>query len=30
MISSLTLGLLADIAANVTTEEKRKFGPWPF
>ncbi|MDI5916525.1 diacylglycerol/lipid kinase family protein [Streptococcus equi] len=30
MISSLTLGLLADIAANVTTEEKRKFGPLAF
>ncbi len=30
MISSLTLGLLADIAANVTSEEKRKFGPLVF
>lgn len=30
MISSLTLGLLADIAANVTAEEKRKFGPLAF
>ncbi|MGT2752319.1 diacylglycerol/lipid kinase family protein [Streptococcus porcinus] len=30
MISSLTLGLLADIAANVTTEDKRKFGPLAF
>ncbi|MGT2887322.1 diacylglycerol/lipid kinase family protein [Streptococcus didelphis] len=30
MISSLTLGLLADIAADVTPEEKRKFGPFAF
>ncbi|MFC3927839.1 diacylglycerol/lipid kinase family protein [Streptococcus caprae] len=26
-ISSLTLGILADIAANVTADEKRKWGP---
>ncbi|HHJ9974781.1 TPA: diacylglycerol kinase family protein, partial [Streptococcus pyogenes] len=30
MISSLTLGLLADIAADVTAEEKRRFGPLAF
>ncbi|PNY19047.1 diacylglycerol/lipid kinase family protein [Streptococcus parauberis] len=30
MISSLTLGLLADIAANVTSESKRKYGPLAF
>lgn len=30
MISSLTLGLLADIAANVTSESKRRFGPLAF
>ncbi|HGA0602252.1 TPA: diacylglycerol kinase family protein [Streptococcus agalactiae] len=30
MISSLTLGLLADIAANVTSEMKRKLGPFAF
>ncbi|XCY65891.1 diacylglycerol kinase family protein [Streptococcus iniae] len=30
MISSLTLGLLADIAANVTSEEKRKWVPLAF
>ncbi|MGT2935455.1 diacylglycerol/lipid kinase family protein [Streptococcus castoreus] len=30
MISSLTLGLLADIAANVTADEKRRFGPLAF
>lgn len=27
MMSSLTLGILADIAANVRTSEKKKFGP---
>lgn len=30
MISSLNLGLLADIAANVTSESKRKYGPLAF
>ncbi|OCX02826.1 diacylglycerol/lipid kinase family protein [Streptococcus dysgalactiae] len=30
MISSLTLGLLADIAADVTADEKRRFGPLAF
>ncbi|MGT2932711.1 diacylglycerol/lipid kinase family protein [Streptococcus catagoni] len=30
MISSLTLGLLADIAADVSSEEKRRFGPLAF
>lgn len=30
MISSLTLGLLADIAANVTSESKHKYGPLAF
>ncbi|KHD46703.1 diacylglycerol/lipid kinase family protein [Streptococcus hongkongensis] len=30
MISSLTLGLLADIAANVTSESKRRLGPLAF
>ncbi|CAM4079544.1 diacylglycerol kinase [Streptococcus penaeicida] len=30
MISSLTLGLLADIATNVTPQAKRKFGPLAF
>lgn len=30
MISSLTVGLLADIAIDVTAEEKRQFGPLAF
>lgn len=30
MISSLTLGLLADIAADVTPQAKRRFGPFAF
>ena len=30
MISSLTLGLMADIALSVTPENKRRLGPWAF
>ncbi|WP_347962757.1 diacylglycerol/lipid kinase family protein [Lactococcus formosensis] len=30
MISSLTLGILADIAQNVSSSEKKKFGPFAY
>lgn len=30
LLSSLTVGILADTAANITQQEKQKYGKWPF
>ncbi|MBV7391007.1 diacylglycerol/lipid kinase family protein [Enterococcus alishanensis] len=30
LLSSLTVGILADTAANISQQEKQKYGKWPF